>query len=191
MPPRHPKEALFVIGNTRDGRSWVSNSLAFALLAAGVSLASPFFTKVAATIKEHTERDNIRGIDRQQPLVVSHDGLVVNRIVYHNFEVGRGGTVRRRWSRPRSHMSDFSSYRILMLSVMGRLISDGADERRRRPLRPLSTLSRGYDSTAVSALASQLGVEHAVTPRWRCTAVRTQAARRRPSLALTSLSIPI
>lgn len=163
LPPRHPKDALYVLGDSATGASWVSNSLAFVLEAGQVDPRSHFFRQVAGRMKAYTIEEQDRGVDRARPLVAQQDGLVLSRVVHHNFEVGRAGTLRRHWTRPRRHFSTYEDYRGLLLEVLGAAIANGTDPRRRHPLRPMTAVSTGYDSTAVTALARQLGVQDAVT----------------------------
>jgi hypothetical protein len=163
IPPCHPRDALYVIGEARTGRSWVSNSLAYVLLAAGVGADSEFFKMVGDRLREHTTEDNLRGVDRSRPTVVQHGHLVLRRVVFHKFEVGRAGTLRRSWSLPSRDFSTFEEYRTLLSDVLSRAIDNGSDKRREQPLHAITAVSTGYDSVAVSALFAELGVFEAMT----------------------------
>lgn len=144
-------------------RSFVSNSLAFVLEAGKAGPSSSFFSRLTEVLHDATFDDGKRGVDRTEPLVLSCAGFTLYRIVFHNFEVGREGTLRRRWTRPRRDFTTFASYRDFLEARMRELVVNGAAPARRRPLKPMTSLSGGYDSTAVSALAARAGCLEAVT----------------------------
>lgn len=52
---------------------------------------------------------------------------------------------------------DFAEYRAMLVSGISRVFANGADPRRKRPYRPLATLSQGYDAPAIAALAAEAG----------------------------------
>jgi len=60
---------------------------------------------------------------------------------------------------------NFSEYYALLERNLSAIISNAADPARRCSYRPITMLSQGYDSTAVSTLASKLGCREAVTYR--------------------------
>ena len=59
--------------------------------------------------------------------------------------------------------ADFADYSALLHETMKAVFVNGADATRKRPFRPISTLSQGYDSTASAAVAAQVGCREAIT----------------------------
>ena len=58
---------------------------------------------------------------------------------------------------------DFADYRATLAEAVRLLVVNGSDTHRRQPLRALTTISRGYDSTVASVLAAEAGVRDALT----------------------------
>jgi hypothetical protein len=58
---------------------------------------------------------------------------------------------------------DYESYTRSLTDALRKLFENGSASARRRPLTPLTTISAGYDSAAVSALAARAGCSEAVT----------------------------
>jgi hypothetical protein len=59
--------------------------------------------------------------------------------------------------------ADFHTYREHLSRTLGEVIENAADARRMRPLDPVVSLSRGYDSVAVAVLAAERGCRRALT----------------------------
>ena len=62
-----------------------------------------------------------------------------------------------------SKPASFADYSTLLHETMKAVFVNGADATRKRPFRPISTLSQGYDSTAGAAVAGQVGCREAIT----------------------------
>lgn len=163
VSPRHTTESLYVVGPLGTGETIVSNSLAFALLAGQAEVGSGFFETVAAQLLRRSDEQDQAGFDWAQPLIVRHGDRELHRISYHGFEIDGRGRPRMLWTAPRAYFSDFASYRSFLATTTEALIRNGADERRRRRFRPITTISSGYDSVAVSSLLATLGYREAVT----------------------------
>jgi hypothetical protein len=58
---------------------------------------------------------------------------------------------------------DYQSYKRLLLEGVSKVLENAADAARKRKYRPLASISRGYDSTAVTALARSAGCTEAFT----------------------------
>jgi hypothetical protein len=59
--------------------------------------------------------------------------------------------------------ADFTSYRSFLARSMFAIMDNALSSRRTHGIRPLSTLSSGYDSTTVSVLARQAGLQEVIT----------------------------
>jgi len=87
------------------------------------------------------------------------------RQIYHERLVWQGGRVT---NEPRNGRREFSSYEDYVTAVhacLDRLVANARDAGRRRPMDLLTTLSSGYDSTAVATLVRDHGVRTCFTSR--------------------------
>ncbi|MBA4141429.1 MAG: hypothetical protein H0X43_00150 [Nitrosospira sp.] len=94
----------------------------------------------------------VKGIDRYQAEVPSSGGNVV-LTYYHNLLWN--GQALSRIDKPRMtrDFSSFEHYHDFLAGTLRRIQLNGADGNRRHPFNLLTTVSSGYDSTTVSALA--------------------------------------
>ena len=86
----------------------------------------------------------------------------VRRVMHHNVRPGSSGIALIE----KAHAPDFASfveYRDYLRLRIGQLFSNAHHSARNLPLQVYSTQSRGYDSTAVNALAAPFGVDHVFT----------------------------
>jgi hypothetical protein len=63
------------------------------------------------------------------------------------------------------HYTDFADYRGYLLKTLRGMFENGASRQRRAALRPIASVSSGYDSNAGAALAAALGCQQALTLR--------------------------
>jgi hypothetical protein len=101
------------------------------------------------------------GIDQYRSEIVTRCGTV-RRLVYRNLLV-RGGQASVVDKPEREPFTCYQQYAEFMRSRCGALLANARDVRRAHPLRVLSTQSRGYDTTAVNALAAPFGIDQAFT----------------------------
>jgi hypothetical protein len=137
-----------------DGELLVSNSLTLLLAATGWRL--PADGQVARSLYAI-----MRGIDTYDTRIPTTTGTI-HQLYYHNLEVSRG----RRNLRPKaipSEIGSYEAYRSLLVEATERLGQNLAATGRRCPVRPLATISRGYDSPTVSAVARLAGVRSCFT----------------------------
>lgn len=133
----------------------VSNSLPF-LLAASNDRLDPRY--------HNYDLDNhsiIRGINQYRRDIPSiHGGI--QRLMHRNLVIEQGIATEqdKSWA-PR--FPDYSAYFNFLDRTLGDLMRNARSPARAQPLRILTTQSRGYDTTAVNALASKYGVEIAFT----------------------------
>jgi hypothetical protein len=163
LSPHTSRERLYAIRRANSGRAVVSNSLAFALTTSGVDIGSGFFHEVERRLRTRTQQQAAEGVDWAKPEVARHGDLRLFQIMHHAFEIDRAGRPRMSWGAPRRHFSDFASYRRFLTTVASEIIRNGRDPARAHPLSPITTISSGYDSVAVSSLLSQIGVRDALT----------------------------
>lgn len=140
---------------TREA-TWVSNSLACLLAATGAELNithSGYFADFYSII-EGLERYRRQFATSASPIhLVYFDNLVWN---------GSNAVVE---TKPRENRTwrQFDEYHSFLRTCMRLVAANLADSGREHSLRMLSTLSSGYDSTAVSVLAKEAGCEEVIS----------------------------
>lgn len=132
-----------------------SNSLPLLLAAIGDRLdpGFAFYDRITASISS--------GIDAYEKIVPTEGGQVT-RIFYRNLQITPGAVeeVDKAWP---PHFGDFSSYINYLAAGYANVYKNTRDAGRRYRLDILSTQSRGYDTTAVNAIAAQHGVDKVFT----------------------------
>jgi hypothetical protein len=86
----------------------------------------------------------------------------VRRVMHHNVRPDASGIALVE-KPPAPDFGSFNEYRDYLRSRVGQLFANARDGARRLPLQIYSTQSRGYDSTAVNALAAPFGVDRVFT----------------------------
>ncbi|MBU1740543.1 MAG: hypothetical protein KKC37_03290, partial [Proteobacteria bacterium] len=157
-----------------DGRVLVSNSLVLLLAKTGARLDDhhDYWRECLSVFK---------GVDRfDSRFQVVHPTIDhFHQVFYENLVVTAGGL----WFQSRTEVRDIDSYGTylrLMREALGRIKDNLGDPGRRFPMAAFTTVSEGYDSTAVSALVKDIGVtgcfagerldrplERLIGPKWR------------------------
>ncbi|HWG33988.1 MAG TPA: hypothetical protein VN650_07450 [Gemmatimonadaceae bacterium] len=86
----------------------------------------------------------------------------IRRLMHRNLRVSQSGVVERDKDLP-PPFPTFEAYYEYLSAAYGRIASNARDAARRRALAIYSTQSRGYDTTAVNAIAARHGVDKAFT----------------------------
>ena len=101
------------------------------------------------------------GINRYRKRIPTIKGAV-NRLIHRNLHVSPVGvTETDKPVAPR--FSTFSDYLDYLTSSYSRIAKNARDVKRQRPMAIFSTQSRGYDSSAINAIAKDYGVDRAFT----------------------------
>ncbi|MEM7223374.1 MAG: hypothetical protein AAF495_10370 [Pseudomonadota bacterium] len=135
--------------------TWVSNSLPLLLSATGDRL-SPGYRGY------HTFQDSLlAGFRRcEKDLVTERGG--VSRVVVGNLEIDRAGA--RVVDKPLPpNFATYQDYVDYLVAAYGRLRANIGDPARRTALELFSTQSRGYETTAVNAIAAGGGIDQVFT----------------------------
>ena len=133
----------------------VSNSLACLLARSGDAL-DPHDTGHVRNCESISQ-----GIDDYQAAVPTRQGGV-QRLMFRNLVVD-GATLQLADKPLCAPFADYAGYTGFLRERYGALMDNARDRARRRPLQILSTQSKGYDSTAVNALAAPFGVDRVFT----------------------------
>jgi hypothetical protein len=103
----------------------------------------------------------IHGINRYRPQIATAKATV-NRLIFRNLRVSANEiTLVYKPLAPR--FSGYSDYLGYLTSCYERIVKNARDSRRERPMAIFSTQSRGYDSTAINAIAKDYGVDRVFT----------------------------
>jgi hypothetical protein len=163
VPPKHSLEFLFVLHDKTRALTYVSNSLSYCFRAARITTADALFGAIESELFDKTNEATARGVDLYVPLVAEDTRFRVQRFIFYNFTIGEHGSIRPCPMPPRSYFRDYRSYVAFMHETLRRLFANGQDPQRKRPLMPVTSISKGYDSPAVAALAHDAGCRQAVT----------------------------
>jgi hypothetical protein len=100
------------------------------------------------------------GVDRYDPeFAIIHDQVrCIQQLFFKNLVVSAHGISFERRDTPRA-LRTFDDYYGTLKEILLRIKNNCEDTGRKHQITPLSTLSSGYDSTAVSALAAMVGVK--------------------------------
>jgi hypothetical protein len=157
LPPKHLYEHIYIVRNKKSRQDCISNSLCFALQAAEVS--EDFMGLLDRILVENTHKATRAGTHRSLPRVVEDDDYILFRMMYHNFSINPAGGIHLHPHYHGHHFDSFLSYKNMLCATLASLFDNGAGA----GLSPLTSLSRGYDSVAVSALAARMGCRDAAT----------------------------
>ncbi|WP_425104127.1 hypothetical protein [Ancylobacter sp.] len=165
LPPKHLLEAIYLLRDRRRGVDHISNSLCFCLAAAGIAPGHPFFAVVEAEAVDNTHAATRLGAAWGNPVIASSSDFVLLRLGHNNFTVSAAGqiVITQRYTGRRYR--DFDAYRRMLGDAVTALRQNAESPLRRVPLAPVVTVSRGYDSPTVAALAAERGCREALTMR--------------------------
>jgi len=142
-----------------DDALWVSNSLAFVLVDSddAPALSHPhYFADFLAIYRAGTSRPERAWLPTRRGRRVFLHAAVALRV--------RPDLSTSRSLRPEPPMpGDYADYVRALEDALARVQQNAADAKRLQRYRPLATVSRGYDSPAVAAVAARVGVREAAT----------------------------
>lgn len=140
---------------TESTRLTVANSLALLLATIGDSLA-PSFRRYADI--NNTILEGICAYTRALPTCKG----TVYRLMHNNLLFSRNAVTEIAKPEP-PDFPDYSAYKAFVAGSYALLVQNARDPHRRFPLSIYTTQSRGYDSTAVNAIAACHGIDGAFT----------------------------
>ena len=162
VPNSFPGEPIFTLLDRVTGDAVVSNSLMFALVAAGVLPGEADFAALTRDIRDNAMAIAISGMERAQTLLAEDSRYALHMVNFFTFRL-EGTQIRRHWTMPRREFRTYGQYRDLLSETLRDLLRNGAHPQRRQQLQPIVPISRGYDSVACAAVAAQVGCVGALT----------------------------
>jgi len=156
VTPTHMLERIHAVECGHD--LIVSNSLPFALAAAGESVdpAYKFYHFDLMT--------NMRGYRRYIPSVRLRSGRALRVFFHCNLIVGIDLTIRTEPKNLPPTFDGYEAYLSYLRDVVRSVDANARDSTRKKTqYTPLATISSGYDSPAVARLAAEIGCKEAIT----------------------------
>lgn len=153
--PSHTLEGLYSV-RVKD-RLIVSNSLAFALVRAGLDL-DPHYRRYLIDL-----RSIMRGLRSYVRVIPTLQGVPIERHFFCNLVLSNDVQLRpvRKAQPPR--FTSFADYRTYLSTTLKRLSDNAADANRSHVYRLMASVSRGYDSPACAVLAKECGCTQGLT----------------------------
>ncbi|SET77375.1 hypothetical protein SAMN04487962_1233 [Marinobacter segnicrescens] len=146
------------VGESMDSY-YISNSL-IEILARTDSRLDPGHNYKTQT---DTIRAGINYYDHEFPILSDH--LVRLRQFYFHPVVIKKDRIFVTPRASKKHFPDFEAYQATLISDLHKIASNASSLGRKKPFELYTTVSRGYDSTAVTALVSDLPIRKAFTSR--------------------------
>ena len=145
----------FLYHSSDPGRFAISNSLPLLLAFLGDQLqpVCADYSRINMSILD--------GIRKYRPDIPTRKGHVT-RIMHSNLRFGADGITLVEKPLPPKFQT-FEDYRGFMQGRIGALFANARHSARQNPMQVFSTQSKGYDSTAVNALAAPFGIDKVFT----------------------------
>ncbi len=161
VPPKHCSESLFFLYDKSNDKGYVSNSMCFCLEAAQVDEIAE--KELLVGLDNSREHGLSQGIDLYDSTIFESSNYRLQRFVYYNFSIGKKGSVKLHWSKPREYFNDYNSYYSFLNSKVNQLLANATSQQRAIQFPPITTISRGYDSPAAAVIAKNNGCKEALT----------------------------
>jgi hypothetical protein len=167
----------------RDGRAWISNSLALLSTATAARL-DPAYPRYAPDL-----RSIVNGLSRHRDTLDTSAGTI--RLTYYD-NLTWDGTALRPAPKPTPwrDFGSFAAYRGFLDGALAGMAANMADGARAHPYRFLGTISSGYDSATVATLARPHGLREVVTFTTSRTGEPDSGAEVAAALGLERIEVP-
>lgn len=135
----------------RGGSFWVSNSMCLLLASMGDALdpANERYIEINNSV--------LKGVRRYQEKIPTLQGEI-HRLMYRNLELSSDGLCLI--DKPMApQFCEFADYKRYLSENYGLIAKNARDTARRRIIRLASTQSKGYDTTAINAIAAPHGLD--------------------------------
>jgi hypothetical protein len=162
VPPKNCAESLFVLCDESNGAVYVSNSMCAVIERAGLD-DSGSLARLEDQIEARLKDGIARGIDLYDPLLLKSGSVMLYQMYFYNFSLSDNGDVKLFYQRPHRYFRTYTQYRDFLINKTHELFENGSDPSRHFTLKPITSISRGYDSPAVSVIGKEAGCKEAVT----------------------------
>jgi hypothetical protein len=152
VPPSHPLERLFLYSEAHSSRGWIiSNSLAGLLQAAGLELDPDTDYPSIFVVAADDAHSSILEVPTNRAPVLS--------VRYDNFRISMAGALTIQPRPTERPFTSFADFRDRTVAALRSATANAPD------YEMVVSISSGYDSTAVAAMAAAAGCRKAVTFR--------------------------
>lgn len=159
-PNSHMYEGLFLLYDKEENRLYFSNSLSYAL--AKYEKRIEDLEKLIEDIRINNDKLTATGVLKFNPLLFDDQDMSVYCFYYHNIVISNNG-IKVEIKDNQQNFKNFNEYKNYLLHVLKLIINNGTSKSRNIILDPISSISKGYDSPAVTSLLQLLGVKESVT----------------------------
>ena len=163
VPPRHCAESLYVIRRKEDNEFFVSNSINFVLEESKIDIESKLFESLTNAIEDTIELATLNGIDQANPIIFENDEIIFYRIMFYNFSIRRNESIKLHRLSPKRYFRNFKQYREFVKKKTYQVCSNAMSNDRKFVFEPLTSISKGYDSSTTAVIANELGYKKAIT----------------------------
>ena len=153
--PNHVLERLYTI--TVEDTHYVSNSLPFILYISNSKLDSDYL------YYESDLNTILNGINNYKNYIPLCDGRKVNIYYYCNIIIDKNFNIIKRPKVEIKPFQNYDDYETRILQCLKKIVINGKSTDRKLKYDLITTISKGYDSAAISALAKEVGCNVAVT----------------------------
>jgi hypothetical protein len=157
------REFTFILRRKSDGVDIISNSICFCLARSGINPDKAFFKLIADQLVDTTHTATAQGVHRYDPVVAEDDNYVLYRLFYANFRISSDGAVTFEKDFFGRSYRDYQEYHSFLVDTTRRVFENAMHPGRKIQLPPVATVSTGYDSVGVAAIAKECGCEDAIT----------------------------
>lgn len=163
-PPTHMFECVFFFQNTDTKEFFASNSLACCIAALPEEERAPWLVKLAKTISEINNKQTKSGFFGYDTKIMQIAQWELHCIFAHNLDLTPSAPINVTLRTNLASFDDFAGYETYVTSVLRGVIANGQSPlRKTASLSPVTCISTGYDSTAVTALGKSVGIDDALT----------------------------
>ena len=159
-PPSHMYECIFCLHEKATNKFVFSNSLSFAL--SQLSNDIDCLLELVETARINNDISTKSGVLDFEPLLFDNKDISLYGFYYHNICISKDG-MEILFKENVTKFLNFEAYNNHLLMVLNNLIDNGHDNSRKIKYFPLSSISKGYDSPAVTSLIKKLGSFESVT----------------------------
>jgi hypothetical protein len=153
--PSHMLDAVYAI--RVDEKLYISNSIPFALAQSNLDLQPNYFDY---------ERDlcsSLFGFENQITTSPLAEGRTLEIFRACSFEITEDLKIVKTNHQSNLSFKNYDEYAKAIRDVLSKIKANAQSSLRKHPYEMVTTISRGYDATAVSALAHEIGCDKALT----------------------------
>ena len=162
LPPTNNLEPIFIFFHKPSKTYLISNSLSLNIAATREIFDLDTLEALSDVVQKNHDAANA-GILEYNPIALDNKEITALVILADIIELTPSGKAKFISSPAVNKFSNFKQYRNYLSSTIAKTIANGEHPYRENLLTPLTTISRGYDSPAVTVLAKENGCKIAAT----------------------------